>query len=65
MFGGLLGDQVFAGNVDLLFAGVTGEFDDLHAVAQGFWDGIHPVCGGDERDLRQIERHIEVMIAER
>src|SRR5260370_17052648 len=64
VFGGLLGDQIFARDVDLLLTGVAGEFDDLHAVAQGLRDGIHPVGRGDEGDLREVERHIEIVIAE-
>src|SRR5208337_5357548 len=61
----LLGDQVLARNVNLLFAGVAGELDDLHAIEEWPWNGIHPVGRGDEDDLRQIERHIEIVIAER
>ena len=36
----LLGDQVLAGDVDLLFAGVSGKFDDLHTVRARVPDGI-------------------------
>src|SRR6516225_9221717 len=64
VFGGLLRDQVLARNVDLLFAGVARKFNDLHAVAQRLRDRIHPVGRGDESNLRKIERHIEIMIAE-
>src|SRR6516164_6189149 len=65
VFGGLLRDQVLARDVYLLFAGVPGQLDDLHAVAQGFRDGVHPVGRGDESDLRKIEGHVQIMIAER
>jgi len=38
-------------DVQLLFARVTGQFDDLHAVPQWLGDGIHPVRRGDEQHL--------------
>src|SRR5215469_254963 len=65
VFVGLLGDQVLACDVDLLLTGVARELDDLHAVAQGLRDGIHPVGRGDEGDLRKIEGHVEIVVAER
>jgi len=64
VFLGLLRNQVLARDVDLLFAGVAGEFDDLHAIAQRIRDGIHPVGGGDKDDLGKVERHVKVVIAE-
>src|SRR5271157_5766414 len=64
VFFGLLRDQVLARDVDLLFASVAGEFDDLHAIAQRIRDGIHPVGGGDEDDLGKVEGHVEIVIAE-
>src|ERR1700682_758578 len=51
VFGSLLGDQIPVSYVQFLFAGITGQFDDLHAVPQGFRYGVHPVCGGDEKHL--------------
>src|SRR5258706_554703 len=51
VFRGLLGDQVFVGNVDLLFARVSRQFDDLHAVAQRLRNWIHPVRRGDKITL--------------
>src|SRR6267378_2862491 len=65
VLGGLLGDQVLVRDVQLLFARVAGQFDDLHAVAQRLGDGIHPVGRGDEQHSREIERHIQIVIAER
>src|SRR5690349_19111043 len=65
VFGGLLRNQVLVRDVDLLFAGIAGEFDNLHAVAQGLRNGIHPVRGGDESDLGEIKGHVKIMIAER
>ena len=58
-------DQEAFCNSDLLFLRVTGEFDDLHAVPQRLRDGIHPVCGGHKENLRQVERHVKIVIAER
>src|SRR5439155_374952 len=65
MFLGLLGDQVLVRDVQLLFACVSRQFDDLHAVPQRLRDGIHPVRRGDEQHFREIERHIQIVISER
>ena len=62
---GLARDQEAIRDVDLLLLGVTGEFEDLHAVAQRLRNRIHPVGRGDKEHLRQIERHVEIVIAER
>src|SRR5260370_36786230 len=61
---GLLWDQVLVSDVQLLFSRVAWQFDDLHAVPQRFRDGIHPVRRGNEDNLGEIERHIEIVIAE-
>ena len=61
----LLLDEVLAGNLQLLFFGVPGELEHLHAVAQGRRHRIEHVRGRDEQHLRQVERHVEVVIAER
>src|SRR6266478_5737793 len=65
VFRGLFRDQIFVRDVQLLLARVAGQFDDLHAVAQRLRDGVHPVGRGNEQYLGKIERHIEVVIAER
>ena len=65
MFGGLLGDQVFVRDVEFFFSRVAGEFDDLHAIAERFRDGVHPVRGSDESDLGQVEWHVQIVVAER
>ena len=64
VFGGLLRDQVLVGDVDLLDFGITRQLDDLHAVAQRLGNRIDPVGRGDEQNLRKIERHVEIVIAE-
>src|SRR5262249_62038798 len=43
----------------------AGEADNLHAVAQGPRNGVEHVCGGDENHAAQIERHAEIIVAER
>src|ERR1039458_2227887 len=58
-------NQVLERNVDFLFLGVTLQFDDLHAVAQGLGDRIEHVRGGDEQDFREIETHVQIVVAER
>ncbi len=65
MFGRLLRHQVFVRDMDLLDLRVTGQLDDLHTIAQRLRNRIDHVCRGDEQHLRQIERHVEVVIAER
>ena len=48
----------------LLFA-VALQRDDLHAVLQRRRHRVEHVRGADEEHLRQIERHVEIVIAER
>ena len=57
--------QVALGDLELLLLGVAGERDDLHAVAQRPRHGVERVGRGDEHDLREVERHVEVVVAER
>src|ERR1051325_4827405 len=54
-----------AGDRQLLFFGVTGDFEHLHPIAQRRRNRIENVRGGDEQHLGEVERHVEVMIAER
>ena len=61
----LLPDQVLEGDLQLLFLGVAGELEDLHAVAQRRRDRIEDVGRRHEQDLGQVERHVEIVIAER
>ena len=48
----------------LLFLGVAGQLDDLHAVEQGRRDRVEHVRRGDEHDLREVESDVEVVVAE-
>jgi len=61
----LLGNQVFVGDLDLLDLDVAGELDYFHTVSQRLRDRIDHVGRGDEKDLGQIERHVQIVIAER
>ncbi len=51
-------------DVDLLPGRIAGDGDDLHAVAQRRRQRAEIVGGGDEHHLRQIERHLQIMIGE-
>jgi len=61
----LLGDQVLAGDGELLLFGVAGELEHLHPVAKRPGNGIEHVRGGDEQHLGQVERHVQVVVPER
>src|SRR5260370_2023167 len=52
-------------DLELLVGGVAGERDDLHAVAQRAWNGVEHIGRGDEDNAAQIERHAEIVVAER
>src|SRR5258707_119653 len=58
-------NQILESDVDLLLFGITLQFDYFHAVAQGLGHRIEHVRSRDEQNLRKIERHIEVVVAER
>src|SRR5262249_17688617 len=53
---GLAADQITMRDLHLLVGGVTGERDDLHAVAQRAGNGVEHVRGGNEDHAAQIER---------
>src|SRR5688572_12254015 len=56
--------EVALRDLELLFLGVAGKLDDLHAIAQRPGDGLEHVRGGDEHDLGEIEVDREVVVAE-
>jgi hypothetical protein len=60
----LLGQQVLAGNLDLLDGGVARELDHLHAIEERLADRIELVRGADEHHARQIDRHFDVVVDE-
>ncbi len=43
---------------------LTWHLEDLHSVQQGRGDGGRAVCCGDEEDLWEVKRHVEVMVGE-
>ena len=49
--------------MNFLFLGVALEFDNLHAVAQRLRDRIEHVRGGNEQDFREIESHVQIVVA--
>ena len=59
----LSGHQIALGDVDFFVFGVAAQLDDLHAVAQGWWDCVQHVGGGDKEHLAQIEGNIQVVVA--
>ena len=64
VFVDLTRNQVLERDVDFFFLCVALEFDDLHAIAQRFGNGIKHVRGRNEEDFRQIEGHVQVVVAE-
>ena len=60
----LLRDEELLRDVQLLLARVAGQLEDLEAVAQRRRDRVHDVRRRDEHDLRQVERHLEVVVRE-
>ena len=65
VFFDLARDQILLGDVAVFPVAVTGELDDLHAVAQRHRDRSELIRRRDKENLRQIERQIEIVIAER
>ncbi len=65
MVGDLLGDEVLDRDLELLLLGVARQLEHLHAIAQRRRNRIEHVRGRQEQHLGEIERHVEVVIAER
>src|ERR1700737_2690398 len=61
----LLGQEVRARDGRLLLRRVARDLQDLHPVPQRRRNRLQRVRGGDEEDLREIERNLEVVIRER
>ena len=57
-------DQVALGDVQLLVDRVAGELDHLHPVLEGGRDRVEDVRGGDEQHVGEVEREVEVVVAE-
>ena len=61
---GLPRNQVAEGDDHLFLLGVAFQRNDLHAVAQRVGNRVEHVGRGDEQDLREVERHVQVVVAE-
>ena len=59
-----LGEQVAAGDLQLLFEDVAGEADHLHAVQKRCRDGVELVGGADKQDVTEVEGDVQVVVAE-
>ena len=55
--------QVIPSDIHLFIFGVSVDPDDLHAVKQGFRDGLDHVSGGDEQDFRKVQINPQVVVA--
>ena len=60
----LLRDEVALRDAELLLLGVARELDHVHAVEQRPGDRVERVRGADEQHLREVERQVEVVVAE-
>ena len=56
--------QIALGNLELFLAGIAGQLDDLHAVVQRGRDAGRVVCRREEEDVAQIERDLQIVVAE-
>ena len=59
----LLAHQKPRGNADFFVIAVAGQLDDLHPIAQRRLDRVDGVAGGDEHDLAQVQRNVQIVIA--
>ncbi|OPZ86875.1 MAG: hypothetical protein BWY76_00743 [bacterium ADurb.Bin429] len=64
VFAALARHQVAFGDLQLFHFGVAGQADDFHAVLQRRRDGLQHVRGADEEHLGEVERNLQVVIAE-
>src|SRR5207244_3993368 len=60
----LLGHEMLLCDGHLLLLGVAGEVDDLHPVPQRGRHRVDDVRGGDEEYPREVERHVQIVVAE-
>ncbi|MNZ33443.1 hypothetical protein D3C78_507890 [compost metagenome] len=60
---GLLGREVFDGDIDLLVLGITRQPDDFHAVQQ-WCRNVHGVGGAEEHHVRKVVVDFQVMVVE-
>jgi hypothetical protein len=55
-------DEVTPGDLKFLRGGIAGQTDHFKTIAQRGLNRIEPVGRGDEEDVGQIERQVEIMI---
>ena len=60
----LLRHEVALRDPELLLVRVAGELDHVHPVEQRAADRVERVRGADEEHLREVERQVEVVVAE-
>ena len=60
----LLRDEVALGDAELLFLGVARELDHVHPVEERRRNRVELVRGADEEHLREVERKVEIVVAE-
>ena len=58
----LLGYKIALCDMQLFNFGITGEFDNLHAITKCRRNGIKHICCSDEHNIRQIKRNFKIMI---
>src|SRR3954454_21100589 len=56
--------EVALRDLELLLLRVAGQLYELHAVEQRPRDRVEQVRGADEQDVREVERQVEVVVAE-
>ncbi len=61
----LLGQQMVFGNLEFFFAGVAGQLNDLHTVAERAGNGAQCVGSYDKEYIRKVERHLDIVVSER
>ena len=64
VLGQLARDQIAFGDLQFVVLGVARQIDDFEPVAQRRRHGIEHVGGRDEQHARQIEWHVQIVIAE-
>src|SRR5262249_47021709 len=56
-------DEGTASDLDFLFFAVAGQAQHFHPIQERPWHRVERIGGRDEKDARQIERQVEVIVA--
>ena len=59
-----MGSRWLLGDLQLFLIRVRAELDDLHPVEQSPGDGVGRVGGGDEHAVGEVERDLDIVVAE-